>query len=155
MTVCERIDNILREKGMSRRKLAIKAGIAPSSLQSAMARNGSLSYDMLIPISNALSIPIYELEGYKLKHDTPENRSEAEAAFKAVFGRGKASDASDWEPVTFEQLHAEQQAYLAARMEKAFNNLNEIGQFEACKRVEEMSIVEEYQRIPLKGKNEQ
>lgn len=29
MTVCERIDNILKERGMSRRKLAERAGIPP------------------------------------------------------------------------------------------------------------------------------
>lgn len=34
----ERIDLLLRRRGMSRRKLAIAAGIPASSLQSAMAR---------------------------------------------------------------------------------------------------------------------
>jgi lambda repressor-like predicted transcriptional regulator len=38
MTVAQKIDNILKSKGMSRRQLAIKAKIAPSSLQSAMER---------------------------------------------------------------------------------------------------------------------
>ena len=52
MTPCERIDNILKSRNMSRRKLAIQAGIAPSSLQSAMERNGTLSLDMLFPISD-------------------------------------------------------------------------------------------------------
>lgn len=58
MTVCKRIDTILKERGMSRRKLALMAGIAPSSFQSAMARNRSLSLDMLIPISDVLGVSV-------------------------------------------------------------------------------------------------
>ena len=58
MTTCERIDNILKTRNMSRRKLAIQAGIAPSSLQSAMERNGNLSLDMLFPISDVLGMSV-------------------------------------------------------------------------------------------------
>ena len=58
MTVCERSDNILKERGMSRRKLAERAGIPPSSLQSALSRNSGLSLDMLHPISKVLEVPI-------------------------------------------------------------------------------------------------
>ena len=63
MTVCERIDNILKERGMSRRKLAERAGIPPSSLQSALSRNSGLSLDMLHPISKVLEVPIEFLMG--------------------------------------------------------------------------------------------
>ena len=58
MTDCERVDSILQVNGMSRRRLAIKAGIPPSSLQSAMARNGALSLDMLVPISKVPGVSI-------------------------------------------------------------------------------------------------
>ena len=61
MTTCELIDKILKEKNWSRRKLAIKAEIPPSSLQSAMQRNTTLSVDMLVKIANALKVDIYEL----------------------------------------------------------------------------------------------
>ena len=65
MTVCERIDALLREKNMSRRQLAIKAGIAPSSLQSAMQRNTTISLDMLFPISEVLNVDVEFLDtGY-------------------------------------------------------------------------------------------
>ena len=60
MTVCEYIDSILKERGMSRRKLAISAGISPSSLQSAFERNKNLSYDMLLPILEVLKIEKYD-----------------------------------------------------------------------------------------------
>ena len=56
MTVCERIDEELKKRGLSRRQLAIKAGIAPSSFQSAMQRNKDISLDMLFKISDVLEI---------------------------------------------------------------------------------------------------
>ena len=63
MTVCERIDEELKKRGLSRRQLAIKAGIAPSSFQSAMQRNKDISLDMLFKISDVLEMPITYLLG--------------------------------------------------------------------------------------------
>lgn len=146
MTVCERIDSILKDRGISRRKLALSAGISPSSFQTAMARNTTISYDMLIPISNVLQVPVYELMGYSLKYDTPENRAIAEAGFKAAFGKGGVADVSEWVPVPFEQVYAEQQTYLEGRMKQAFSALNETGQKVACERVEELSKIDDYRR---------
>ena len=40
MTIAEKIDSILQERHISRRKIAQKAGIPPSSFQSAMERGG-------------------------------------------------------------------------------------------------------------------
>ena len=159
MTTCERIDSILKERGISRRKLALAAGISPSSFQTAMARNTTISYDMLIPISKVLQIPVYELMGYSLKNDTPENRAIAEAGFQAAFSKGGAADISEWVPVSFEQVHAEQQAFLESRMKKAFSALNETGQTVACERVEELTEIPKYQRTekpntPSDGDNE-
>ena len=63
MTPCERIDSILNERGMSRRKLAIQAGISTSTLQCALARNGNLSLDLLLPISDVLGVSVQYLSG--------------------------------------------------------------------------------------------
>lgn len=63
MSVCERIDAILEERGMSRRTLAEMSGIPPSSLQSAMERNTGLFLDMLLPISDALGVSVESLDG--------------------------------------------------------------------------------------------
>lgn len=146
MTVCERIDGILKNRGISRRKLALSAGISPSSFQTAMARNTTISYDMLIPISNVLQVPVHELMGYSLKYDTPENRTIVEAGFKAAFSKGGAADVSKWVSVPFEQVYAEQQAYLESRMKQAFSALNETGQKVACERVEELAEMPKYRR---------
>ena len=57
MTVAERIDKILQEKKMSRRKLAQLADIPPSTLQSAMERGGdNFSYYMIAAIAKALNV---------------------------------------------------------------------------------------------------
>lgn len=59
MTAAQKIDNILKEKGMSRRQLAIKANIPPSTLQSAFERNREFPLSMLTSIARALDINIY------------------------------------------------------------------------------------------------
>ena len=61
MTIAEKIDSILQERHISRRKIAQKAGIPPSSLQSAMERGGDMPVSTLQKISKALEIDIYEL----------------------------------------------------------------------------------------------
>ena len=64
MTVCERVDALRKEKKLSRRKLAIMAGIKPSTFQSALERNGKLSLDIIFPISEVLGVsPIWLAKG--------------------------------------------------------------------------------------------
>ena len=61
MTVIERIDALLKERGMSRRRLAKKANIPPSTLQSAMERGKNISVDMLSQIADALDVSLFFL----------------------------------------------------------------------------------------------
>lgn len=72
MTIAERIDDLLKKCNISRRQLAIKAGIPPSTFQSAMQRNGNMSVDMLKKVAHALDIPWYELYS-----DSPEEQGRA------------------------------------------------------------------------------
>ncbi|WP_195542859.1 helix-turn-helix domain-containing protein [Massiliimalia timonensis] len=65
MNVCEKIDEILLDRGMSRRKLALKAGIPPTTFQSAMARGSNLSLGMLQKIANALDCTPAYLMGWE------------------------------------------------------------------------------------------
>ena len=118
MTVCERIDQILEARNLSRRKLAIAAGIAPSSFQSAMARNKGLSLDMLFPISDVLNIPLEVLSGIEV----PELSSE-------------------------EQIH-EQYQRLSPEMKilSMLPGLNDVGQQKAVERVEELTEIPKYRR---------
>ena len=66
MTISERIDYVAKSKGLSRRQLAIKAGIAPSTLQSAMQRGTNFSADMLNAVAEALEVPLAYLIGFSI-----------------------------------------------------------------------------------------
>ena len=57
MNVFDRIDNWIKSNNTSRRQLAIKSGISPSTLQSIMERRKTISLDVLIPISKTMGIP--------------------------------------------------------------------------------------------------
>ena len=61
MTTAQRIDYILKGRGMSRRQLAIAANIPPSSLQSAMTTGKSMTIDMLLSIADAIDVDPYSL----------------------------------------------------------------------------------------------
>lgn len=61
MTTSEKIDAIIKKNGLSRRQVAIKAQIPPSSFQSAMERNKNISIDMLRKIGAALGVDWMEL----------------------------------------------------------------------------------------------
>jgi len=64
MNVYNRIDAILKDRKLSRRKLAIMAGIPPTSLQSAFSRNvDDISSGMLQKISKALECSADDLLG--------------------------------------------------------------------------------------------
>lgn len=80
MTITERIDSILSDKKMSRRKLAISAGIPPSTLQSAMERGTNISSDMLGKIAKVLNVSILDL--YDV---APERKSEVEKNIDDVY----------------------------------------------------------------------
>ena len=68
-TIADRIDDILSDKKMSRRELALKAGIPPSTFQAAMARGGNLSSNSLIKISHTLNISADYILGLRNQKD--------------------------------------------------------------------------------------
>lgn len=63
MTTAEQIDALIKERGLSRRQLAIDAEIPPSSLQSAIERNKNIPFQMLEKIVSTLGISIFEVLG--------------------------------------------------------------------------------------------
>lgn len=93
MGVGFRIKQILRNRKMTIKQLSEKSGISVNTLYSITKRD-SENVDPVImqKIADTLDIPIYELDGYKLVHDTPENRAIAEAGFKAAFGRSSKNE---------------------------------------------------------------
>lgn len=141
-----RIKEARKYIGMTQNELAEKLGVNRATLSK--YENGQIdpTVSQLAKIAEILGFPPYYVMGYSLKHDTPENRAIADAGLRAAFGKGGAADVSEWVPVSFEQLHADQQAHLDSRMKKAFSALNETGQTVACERVEELAKIDDYKR---------
>lgn len=135
-----------KEAKLTQDDLAKKVGINRATLSK--YENGQIEppFSQLVKIADALQVPVYELMGYSLKHDTPENRAIADAGLRAAFGKGGAADVSEWEEVPFDRVHADQQAHLESRMKQAFSALNEVGQKVACERVEELAKIDDYKR---------
>lgn len=117
MTTCERIDSILKERGISRRKLALAAGISPSSFQTAMARNTTLSLDMLFPISDVLNISVEKLAGWEQELSPIQEMSDYDVFNAAV-----------------------------SNITHALMKLNKDGIDVAVERVEELTEIPKYQR---------
>lgn len=68
MDIYENIDKELSKQGKSRRKLAIEAGIPPSTFQSMMERRRGLSVENLRKIAEVLNLKWYDLlEGFEKK----------------------------------------------------------------------------------------
>lgn len=133
MTVCERIDMLLQQKNMSRRQLAIKAGIAPSSLQSAMQRNKGLSLDMLFPVSEVLGVDVEFLSTGEFASD-PLPKEERERLDELAAQRSE-----------------EYQRYLKTAVPFTpiwlnWDKLNKSGQLVAIERFMELTQIPKYQR---------
>ena len=78
MTVYERIDRLLRERGMSRRKLAHQAGINETTLASIFARRPKeFPYKNLLKVSMALGVSCEWLE------NGSEDEGRTEQSFEA------------------------------------------------------------------------
>ena len=70
MDVYDRIDKVLEKKHISRRKLALLAGVPPTTLQSAFSRKTEkLSFDTIKKIADALGVPVADLAGWSAFDD--------------------------------------------------------------------------------------
>lgn len=136
MTVCERIDRELKRRNLSRRQLAIMAGIPPSSLQSAMQRNGNLSLDMVFKIADALEIPAPSLL---------DNSSERAADETRALGIKLSRTLAEYEAAKKRGAPKEE---LVRLMEKCTT----LG-MEANQRAQESILLREFQRLNSPGKD--
>lgn len=73
MDMYDRIDELLKEKNISRRKLAIMAGVPPTTLQSAFSRKTvNLSHDTIKKIADALGVPVADLAGWSYPYNVDQ-----------------------------------------------------------------------------------
>lgn len=140
MSVADRVDSILQERGLSRRQLAIKAGIPPSSLQSAMERGHNITLDMLQKIASALGVSVAVLLDVKPARAVDPNKTPEDKEKRLGMREGALSNAPRAEDV---------EAQNKADMLEAMDKLNIPGQQEAVKRVQEMADIERYKRRSL------
>lgn len=129
MTSVERIDAMLKERKMSRRQLAIRANIPPSTLQSAMERNKTLSYEMQEKIAKVLDIHIFQLLG----------DNEREIYFQGEF---------DTKTIILGEYY--QKGYEFTAQERClvnlFHRLNDCGKETAVERIWELTEIPSYRR---------
>ena len=90
--ICDRIDCALKAKKMSRRELARKIGVAPSTLQSIMERKGDFSAFTLFKIGEVLGIdPARCMIGRDFRFDDDDKR-EIEYALIAAWRAASEDD---------------------------------------------------------------
>ena len=142
MTIVEKIDVILKERGLSRRQIAIKANIPPSTFQSAMQRNGSMNYMMIQKVARALNCYISELL-------TPHEESEMikNQLITALKNANKFKKLNESEFTLTFSSDSERISYF-------YNLLNDEGKRVAADRVQELTEIPKYQRKREPGKED-
>lgn len=165
MTISARIDNILNQQGISRRQLAIKAGIPPTSFQSAMARGDGMSTKMLNKVADALGVPVQVLLTSDDIAQTSVNLAEQIGYYEscldvAIKNPDTPSELKEFIQKNRPDLNSVKNTIYALSIQamhanpeveillNAFDRLNEIGQQKAAERVEELTKIPEYQKTP-------
>lgn len=138
----DRLDSILKQKGISRRKLALALGIPESTMSSAFMRRSGLSSDVVIKIAQYLGVDYYVLQGWDI--GTDENGfkyySNGRLQFDPPFEK-EGEILNDRETVAelnqkIEQMEKQNHRLDSmvdrhAKLTTAFNKLNNVGQQKA------------------------
>lgn len=152
MNVYDRIDHELQKRRMSRRQLAIEAGIPTSTFQSVMERRRNISVEMLTSVSNALKVPFSEFVDELEDFYWDGERFVGPAKMRRLRELQKLADevSQNYDP--------DKAAMLRAMLEEmssderngdllfAFDQLNDRGQAVAIERVEELAKIPEYKK---------
>lgn len=136
MTVCETIDCLLEKKHMSRRQLAIAAGIPPSTLQSALSRNKEISLDMLEKLAQALNVSVASLLPEQLVQDVADFAMQIAERNKALEREGLL----DGLPQEQRDRLTDPQKITEDSLTRAWKNKDEILKREAWKAAEEILV---------------
>ena len=129
----DRLDRILKSRGLSRRKLAIAVGILPGTMSTAFSRKSGLSSEDVLKIAEYLGVSPYYLEGWA-EDEHASNISQEQAVH--LMGE-------DLETLNRLAAYDDQQQN-RQRLDTAFDKLNQTGQHEAVKRVEELTEIPRY-----------
>lgn len=154
MRIYDRIDEILAEKKMSRRKMARLAGIPETTIASAFTRKPErFPIEYIVKIAKALEIPWQELvAGTDVERVTAIAMDSAMKCYSVgnrIFLNG--IDVTEKYKERLGQLHSRQNAFIlppdtVRELSEYFEMLNDEGQTEAVKRVEELTQIPKYQK---------
>ena len=173
----ERLDSLLKERKISRRKLALAIGMNENKMSSAFKRKSGLNANDTLQIANYLGVSPYYLEGWTMKQNKTDTGVQVASFYKdkkwqgsMLIANGNRSthetienfiNSSSTEPEPMEMpdevtisenldyltgIHIDGSAHfeLQAKLLRVFEGLNEVGQNEAIKRIEEMLSVPKY-----------
>ena len=161
----DRLDAILKERRISRRKLAIAVGIPESTMSTAFMRRSGLSSDDVLKIAQFLGVSPYYLEGWTVKLSDEESVYHDDAADyinvrnARFYKDGKYMGATVVDPSVskgealeeFLMLEAEQEQRDPnfTKIENDYHKLNKLGQIEAAKRVGELTEIPRYTKTDI------
>lgn len=154
MDIYDKIDSILSEKNMSRRQLAMQAGISENTISAAFRRRSKkFSTENIFKISRALEIP-----WQRLVAGTDIEKIAAIAMDSAVtcysVGNHTFLNGVDVTEEYRERLERHSSAQgasilpplIARELAQYYGMLNDEGKSEALKRVEELTQIPKYQK---------
>ena len=118
----DRLNRLLKERGISRRKLALAVGIPESTMSTAFMRRSGLSSADVIKIANYLGVDPAYLEGFDF-----------DAAMRGL---------DEYVELAISAADRQFEEQVIESMRK----LNTLGKTEAVKRVEELTEIPRYQR---------
>lgn len=136
MSVIERIEKLRKEKGISRRKLAIMANIPPSTYQSAVERGRGLDLDALFRISDVLDVGVDVLNGFEREEIIEPTPKELQKQWEDFEERAYYEYMSMIDSGRIDALHT---------LLQHFDKLNAQGKHKAIERVQELTEIPKYQ----------
>ena len=125
----DRLNEILKEKHISRRKLAMAVGIPESTMSTAFSRQSGLSPEAVKKIADFLGVSYEYLQGWNSIED------ETKLYMKYFFPEHDNS---------FSLSLALIDDLTKGRLINAYGKLNRAGQMEAVKRIEELTEIPRY-----------
>lgn len=142
----DRLDTILKERGISRRKLALAVGILPGTMSTAFSRRSGLSSSDVLKIAKYLGVnPLY-LEGL-------DDMIEVEDDDQQKMDYGAMYDAIQNSP----QFHFALEHSDTVRLTQillSYGLLNNAGRYEALKLVTRLTYVPEYRDMENEDKGD-
>lgn len=140
----DRLDTALKVKGISRRKAAIIAGIPPSTLNTAITRKKGLSLGALDALADALNLPgVFLLHGVIPTGANLQDLDKINNALLEKSNRELSGDGPYDKYATYKHAHRLERK---EKLNASLDLLNDEGQEEAVKRVNELAELSRYKR---------